>query len=387
MLWEALAGRRFWEGVPEHQVLVQLTNDRLPVSLDAALAPEPLWRICTRALALDPERRYPSAEAMRQDLEDYLAAYEVRSSPVALGRFVAELFEDRRSELRALVEEQLRGQPGLVATVPDRLMRSTASLPAAGGGTASGLRNGAPSRPRPAGVTASGSYERIETPASLLPSLRSYDALAPSDVTTPSPSWPSEGRVTSATAAAITRPGAPEPVRGRSRVALAAAAVGVVAVGVMGVRAAGVMKGPGAPTHPPSPPSVAAVVPEIAEVRLSATPPTASIYYDDVPLKNNPYAGRFARDGTAHRVRVEAPGFRTQQQMVTLDKPVIEVALVLAPEKVEPPVREGAAPPPPVRPRGPARPPPPPPDDVRPYRKNPTPALPSEDPWEDGKQR
>jgi tRNA A-37 threonylcarbamoyl transferase component Bud32 len=405
MLWEAMSGRRMWADIPEHQVLVQLTSGQLPVSFDALAGPEPLKRICARALAVNPRDRYPTSEAMRQELEDYINAFEVRTSAAALGRFVAELFEDRRAELRALVEAQLRGQPGgPVAAMPERLLRSTASVPIAGatgsmmrGGaniTGTGLR-GPSSRPRAtSSFTSPSSSPRdpLDTPASMLPSLRAYEAMGPGDVTAPSPSWPSDPRMTGATSAAITRPGMPPEPSSRGRVPLALAAVAAVAVGggLWALR-------PSAPgrattthstsTHPPASQSVASLAPEIVEVRLSASPANASIYYDDVPLPGNPYAGRFARDGTAHRVRVEAHGFRTQHLMITLDKPVVEMTLALVPEKEKPETGRDNPPPGPGRPRVPQRPPPPPPpDEIRGPRRPPGPALPAEDPWEDGKR-
>jgi eukaryotic-like serine/threonine-protein kinase len=408
MLWEAMSGRRLWADMPEHQVLVQLTNGHLPMAFESLPGPEPLKRICARAAAVNPRDRYPNAEAMRQDLEDYVASFEVRSSPVALGRFVAELFEDRRAELRALVEAQLRGQPGAVAAIPDRLLRATQSVPTAGAMTASGLRGGgggtnsglragatgtgmrAPISSRPLSSPTPGVMsDPLDTPASLLPSLRTYEAMAPGDATAPSPSWPSDPRMTGATSAAITRPGVPEPSsRGRGALVLAAVAVMVAGGGLWALRWSGVFRpatNATAVAPPPASPSqsVASLAPDYAEVRLSASPAAASIYYDDVPLPSNPYAGKFARDGTAHRVRVEAHGFRTQQLMITLDKPLVEMALALLPEKEKPEagtpqVGRGRAPRPPPQP--------PPAEDITRYRRPPTPALPAEDPWEDGKR-
>ncbi|HEU4532723.1 MAG TPA: hypothetical protein VFS00_01350, partial [Polyangiaceae bacterium] len=197
-----------------------------------------------------------------------------------------------------------------------------------------------------------------------------------------------------ATTAALTRPSIhdarPEARRaGRRRWA--------IGLGLAGVAALSFALGPRLmPAHRPAGPAapaqnVTAIAPEFVEVRLHANPPNASLYYDDVPLPSNPYLAKFARDGTTHRLRVEANGFRTQQSMLTLDKPQIDLSISLEPEKAgkdKPEAERGAAGASGGRRPG-GRPPAPPTsplEDLSRYRRPPAPSLPAEDPWADGKR-
>ncbi|MCU0681658.1 MAG: protein kinase [Polyangiaceae bacterium] len=410
MLWEAIANRRLWDNVPEHQVLFQLTSGQLPLWHEGiAKADEPLRRICARALSLEPGDRYPSAEAMRQDLDDYLASLGVRSGPAALGRFVGELFEDRRNELRALVEAQLRHPAGLSAPGSDRIFRATAANPAfpahashLTNGTATGLRttssgamrNMVPGAMPPMLPGAMPSGLHVPTaPPSFGYELANAPEVAYSHLYPAPHSSSAETYANHATTAALTRPSIAE-ARAETRRPWRrpwAIALGIASVAGLSFALAPRLM----PTHRPAGPAapaqnVTSLAAEFVEVRLNASPPNASLYYDDVPLPSNPYLAKFARDGTTHRLRVEAGGFRTQQSMLTLDKPQIELSIALEPEKAakeKPETERGAAGAPGGR-RPPVRTAPPSGnlEDLSRYRRPPVPSLQAEDPWDDGKR-
>src|SRR5262249_17856059 len=83
----------------------------------------------------------------------------------------------------------------------------------------------------------------------------------------------------------------------------------------------------GAPIPPPGPASGTAV-----EMHLKATPPEATIFIDDIPAGTNPFSAEFANDGVAHRIRVEAPGYKPYGRMVVFDGSELSVNLeALAP--------------------------------------------------------
>jgi serine/threonine-protein kinase len=69
-----------------------------------------------------------------------------------------------------------------------------------------------------------------------------------------------------------------------------------------------------------------------ATLTVRADPPAAKIFFDDAPLSGNPATATFARDGLAHRVRAEAPGFARKTELVTLDSANVSVALGLDPD-------------------------------------------------------
>jgi hypothetical protein len=74
---------------------------------------------------------------------------------------------------------------------------------------------------------------------------------------------------------------------------------------------------------------------------IKATPADAKITFDDGPVAGNPAELTLVRDGTVHRVRVEAPGHLTQTQLVTTNVPAIPIDLTLertpAPAPTTPP--------------------------------------------------
>src|SRR6185295_7705756 len=62
------------------------------------------------------EDRYPTAQALRDDLESYLAQHVTQSRERGLGPVVCELFREERAQIRQLIEAQLRGsRPGASA--------------------------------------------------------------------------------------------------------------------------------------------------------------------------------------------------------------------------------------------------------------------------------
>ncbi len=63
--------------------------------------------------------------------------------------------------------------------------------------------------------------------------------------------------------------------------------------------------------------------------RVSASPPSARIYVDDIPV-TNPYAADHASDPVAHRLRIEAEGYETKTRIVTFADDV-DLKLALAP--------------------------------------------------------
>ena len=109
MLWEMLAGTHIWSGLPEREVLRH--SGELP-ALPAGV-PAALQQICLRAMAPRPDDRYPTAEALRAELELYLAQHTTPSRERDLGAAVAELFAEERVRIRQVIDAQLKAsRPG-----------------------------------------------------------------------------------------------------------------------------------------------------------------------------------------------------------------------------------------------------------------------------------
>ncbi|HEU4409302.1 MAG TPA: protein kinase [Polyangiaceae bacterium] len=108
VLWEVLTSRRLVQGDTPVASWFSLLNDPFPrpSSLLGGLDPR-LDAVVMRALERDPAARYPSALAMREALEAYLAASGEAAPADEVGRFVAELFAEERTARAAQIREFL----------------------------------------------------------------------------------------------------------------------------------------------------------------------------------------------------------------------------------------------------------------------------------------
>jgi eukaryotic-like serine/threonine-protein kinase len=112
VLWELLAGRRMWKGVRSADVMPRVTAGDLP-SLQAAApgVPPELERICTKALALSPDDRYPTAASLEADIERYLMSHPSPSTDRDVGSVLRQMFAEDRATMRAAVETQMGRSP------------------------------------------------------------------------------------------------------------------------------------------------------------------------------------------------------------------------------------------------------------------------------------
>lgn len=108
ILWEMLAGRRFWNGVADNQIVAHLTSGQPLPALPGELGlPVELEEICARALSRDRGERYASAAEMEADLERVLTSTHEASDRL-LGKAVAEGFAAERSERQGVIDRHLR---------------------------------------------------------------------------------------------------------------------------------------------------------------------------------------------------------------------------------------------------------------------------------------
>jgi eukaryotic-like serine/threonine-protein kinase len=111
VMWEAIALRHLVRGKLTPQVFearVLGTEPRigqLLPELEPALA-----QICDRAMHLDPEQRYPSAEAMRLDLQNYLSERALMSDATVLAQLMRTKFAEERKQLYRVIEDQLANE-------------------------------------------------------------------------------------------------------------------------------------------------------------------------------------------------------------------------------------------------------------------------------------
>jgi serine/threonine-protein kinase len=109
MLWEAAAGQRLWRGLEDVAIVRRLTEGKIPRarSVKRTVA-EPLDAIIARALARDPADRYPSAAALQNELEAFVAT--LGRPPLTrreLGAVLANEFIEERAAVRREIETRL----------------------------------------------------------------------------------------------------------------------------------------------------------------------------------------------------------------------------------------------------------------------------------------
>ncbi len=108
VLWELIAGRRLLRADSDAASLQKLLFEPLPAldqvrpDVDPAIA-----AICARALERDPALRYPTAAAMRADVERVRGARNPRREDLAA--FVAPLFVAERRDIATLLDRAMSG--------------------------------------------------------------------------------------------------------------------------------------------------------------------------------------------------------------------------------------------------------------------------------------
>ena len=305
ILWELVAGERLWGNLTEVQILQKMAFGEVPrLKSRRPDAPAELDRICAKAVAMIPAERYATAAELRDDVDAYMKANFLGATPSEVGTLVSTMFKDRRAEVKAVVQEQLRGMKddGMLSnrdfSIPDITVETESKL------APRGVLKSLPKRP----------------------SDPHHDA---------TPSATGVGTHTSE----ILRP----MIRRRRRSTLLAALLGAAVLGIGGLALlkAGVLSSllgrqldaggnEPTPTTLPTEGARATATPAgaLIDVRIDASPASAAIYLDDVAVQSNPFSAKFASDGTGHRVRVEAPGYKAQTRMVVYDKDVaLSVAL------------------------------------------------------------
>ena len=300
MLWQALTGARMWKGLSDADIFQRLaTGDiRKPTTVKPDIHPE-LEAIVMRALALKPEDRYPTAADFQSDIEKHLRSLGDHGTARDIGKFVSALFADSRAALKTAIEQQMKAN----ATASELAKKHTAEVPL--------LWQLVP-----------GATGEISAAAGSTPSM-----------TPVSGHNSGEFDAQRSGSAPISMRSSALPARRNDRLAIFAG-IGVIALGVLVVAAAGAYRKHGVEpvVSGPAPTAVIVTVPPQVVVSVKATPSQAHIFVDDVPLPTNPATSTFVKDGTSHRLRVEAPGYQKKFEFITYDSNTVSVDIALEPE-------------------------------------------------------
>jgi serine/threonine protein kinase len=141
VLWELLARRKLHEG-DAVSTMNSIVNDEPPRLSSVRPGCDPkLDAIVARALRLEREARYRTADEMRVDLEAYLREHPDRSDETALTELMTRLFADARAEVQAQIQSFLADatSSGLDSAPALPTLRVGGSGSIKGGATPSGV--------------------------------------------------------------------------------------------------------------------------------------------------------------------------------------------------------------------------------------------------------
>ena len=290
MLWEAVTHTRPWKGVTEMAVMKSLIHGEFPALRAAAPdVPEALEAIVMKALAPRRDDRYATAAALQADLEAYLESTGERVSARDLSKLVLDLFASDRAAIKAVVEAQLRSD-GASSHLPTIDPTTTPDICLKRAGSAAPRRE----------PTASDPTGRPTGPSAFATSVPELSHVAPR--TRGARVWVGALTLVAASAAlALWLHGTPA-ARQAARLAPEAAVIANAQASSM------------------------------VAVQLDVTPADARVFLDDKLLSGGPLPALIPRDEGAHRLRIEAPGFVSRIESVSLDKNLsLTIALVSEP--------------------------------------------------------
>jgi serine/threonine-protein kinase len=118
MLWEVIANRRLAAGTPTPASFDARCRGTEPRIIEVVPDMDPLLaEICDTALAVDPSARYPTAEAMRAALQQYLLLSGERVDAEHLAELMRREFDAERRATHQLIKQHLLGRTLTRSTV------------------------------------------------------------------------------------------------------------------------------------------------------------------------------------------------------------------------------------------------------------------------------
>jgi len=321
VLAEGLTGKRFWEGLPDLEILDQLNSGKITrLDIVRKMIPDgPLSKIVDKSLASHPGDRYASAAAMCADIEDYLRSSKIRVTNEDISKYVHVLFGEKRAQMKKLIERQI-----------SKLREETDGPTSVDSRAPISLRSGLPriGLEMTTRIDKSALLGEIEASASVSsPSNETRSLVASQTV----PDMPAQ-----------------RPVSFYALLAIGCLAAGAGTFFVLGQRQDAITNAQGteqqaqtpkasaaqsaettpaalptpAPIPVPNPAASASAAPAQAmmELQITAVPTTATIFVDGARIPTNPYTGKVPMDGMGHRVHAEARGYKPAGEIVLFSK-------------------------------------------------------------------
>ncbi|MEO7329018.1 MAG: serine/threonine-protein kinase, partial [Minicystis sp.] len=288
LMWEAVTGTRLWKGMPELTIIQRLLSGEVPSpSTIKQDIPLELEAMIVRAMASNREDRYATAADFQADIEGYLETKGDRGARREMGKLLTASFEAERARIKTVIEAESRVRKAE---------------------TEQGLRLPIIDQPTSIDGTSDPKAEGISSPGEGSGSNPNHTMTGGQTPFTSTTNATSASRVV--------------PVPQRSRNSMVGAVIGVAALAVLGIwqltKPPAAVAG-GEVIGAPSNASNAKGAPTTVTIKIAATPPTAQLFLDNKPLEGNPWKGSFPTDSSTHRLRIEATGFKTRNEELTLD--------------------------------------------------------------------
>jgi serine/threonine-protein kinase len=378
IMWRIITGERLWQGMSDPEIYLHLTEERSVPSPRTRRpdAPPGLVAICERALAFDPDDRYPTALALREAIEAYLESQGLRAMPRQVGSVVAELFAAERAQVSATIAARFAQgtpveEPRVASTaVPsfgmplgldsEGKMMSAAPIASAFDAAARRMASerpqplATPERPSPPAAPSDPSPGRASFAAAASPGRESFAASPGRGSSTPglgafdSAAVPPAGQATSlpslsddgATRALAALPneddagalgGAPQ---GGALVwlrlwGMPLAAALLLAVLVLAARGSGLFWDKNSVPEEYAPSELRAPPAGSLVLRIVAAPPNARVLVDQRPLQRGVVS--YAQGEARHHLSITAPDHEPYADWVTLREPRTTLRVTLQP--------------------------------------------------------
>jgi eukaryotic-like serine/threonine-protein kinase len=305
ILREIATGVRVWGNTGDLEILGCIAKGEIPPFPESTGAPvaAELRRVIEKAMAPNVLDRYPTARAMRLDLQAYL---EGRGQLADLGAHVTEAFASEEKAMRERIDTHLTNSAGRT-----ELLRLDGSW-----GPSSGSASGAAQR---SGASVS------SVSAHRASAVGSHTQLSATSRTDEHAALSRDDRFSAGGSRALT-------------LVIALGAVGVVAGGIAALIL--MLKAPSAPVAPAQSPLTTSSVANdpaaarpaktgSAHVTIRVSPPNAQIFLDSAAVGQAPFDATFPLTSDPHTVRVIAAGYVPKTESVVFGSSEVSLSISL----------------------------------------------------------